>query len=214
MLVNRLMSHKGHPLKLPVAVVSFEGTLMSCDVEGWADEWANTSQCPGDDWVKKALANPSSFWTWPMASSCSGSLWERCAVEKPPRHLASIKHWLQLRGSPGLVYVAGEDSSKRNKVVFPALQHLADSCGQADRMMLEEVPHAGHNLHRDAPEAVKAILKKVILHRAASVQKSQSPAWAFLSSSSMEKGRLITLLVGLASASLLFLVKCRRRNQK
>lgn len=173
-LVDDLMVLKGRPLKLPIAVLSFEGTLMPCDVKGWAEEWSNTSTCPRDDWVKKALADPSSSWTWPMARACSGSLWEQCAVEKPPRHLASIEQWLRLPGSPGFVYVAGEKSSKRNQIVFPALRRVADSSGYPDKLMIEEVPTSGHNLHRDAPDAVKAILKDVILQRSPSAPMSWS----------------------------------------
>ncbi|CAE8643687.1 unnamed protein product [Polarella glacialis] len=36
----------GRPPSMPIAAISFEGSLMPCDVEGWAQEWAEAAEPP------------------------------------------------------------------------------------------------------------------------------------------------------------------------
>merc|ERR1712061_818163 len=103
----------------PEAVFSFEGSLILCEVESWAEDWAARATPPDDEWVHVELVNPLSKWTWPMARACAGSLWRRCGQECPARHLMSIERWLALLESPCLVYVAGERSSWCRQYVFP-----------------------------------------------------------------------------------------------
>merc|ERR1712086_1028272 len=107
-------------------------------------------------------------WTWSMASSCSASLWQRCNIETPERHLASIQRWLELPGSPGLVYVAGIKSSDCNQVIFPALQQLSKACNKESCLRVEEVEDAGHNLCDDAPQHVKTLLADILIGRSES----------------------------------------------
>jgi len=149
----------GKAPRLPEAVMSFEGSLMPCDVLGWAEDWAKMSDPPGDSWIKQAIDDPQSQWTWDMARECSGALVARCASE-PPRHLASISSWLRLHRSPGFIYVAGSRSEKRNKDVFPALRNLAME--DVAQLRIEEIPGAGHNLHREAPNAVRNIIASAV----------------------------------------------------
>jgi pimeloyl-ACP methyl ester carboxylesterase len=161
-LADALSAVRQSKLQLPVAVISFEGTLLHCDVEGWADDWAKSDKEWSEDWIRNTFADPYSQWTWPLSQACCGSLWERCKKDEPARHLASIKQWLQLPNSPGLIYAAGAKSSKRNQHIFPALRTISDSCGKKHKMLIEEVKDAGHNLSRDKPESVKAIIDKAL----------------------------------------------------
>ncbi|CAE7649737.1 unnamed protein product [Symbiodinium sp. CCMP2592] len=141
-----------------VAVLSFEGSLMPCDVDGWAADWALSATPPKDEhWIRPALEDPGSQWTWFMARACCRSLMERCAAD-PPVHLRSIAQFLQLPEGPRFFYVAGAESKKRNDVVFPALKKA--SAGSPGRLELKEIPHAGHNMHRDAPKAVRTIFSE------------------------------------------------------
>ncbi|CAE7377062.1 hypothetical protein AK812_SmicGene21979 [Symbiodinium microadriaticum] len=143
---------------LPVAVLSFEGSLMPCDVDGWAADWALSTTPPKDEhWIQPALEDPGSQWTWFMARACCRSLMERCAAD-PPVHLRSISQFLLLPAGPRFFYVAGAESKKRNDMVFPALKKA--SAGSPGRLELKEIPHAGHNMHRDAPEAVRLIFSE------------------------------------------------------
>lgn len=157
------LSELKHPkLELPMAVISFEGTLLHCDVEGWADDWANSDEEWDEIWIKETFADPYSKWTWPLSQACCGSLWERCKKDEPARHLASIKRWLQLPNSPGLIYAAGEQSSERNQHIFPVLRDVSESCRRSDKLLVEEVKKAGHNLNHDEPDSVKAIIDKAL----------------------------------------------------
>merc|ERR1712194_769345 len=152
----------------------------ACDVDGWADSYASEAEAPEEDWIADCLEDPTSEWTWPMASACSASLWHRCEVEKPERGLASIQRWLSLPGSPGLVYVAGVDSSDRNQVVFPALEKLCKDRNNKRCLRLEKVKGAEHDLNLDAPQRVKTLLADVLLGRNESEQAAEAAAAALL----------------------------------
>lgn len=152
-MAERLEALGGQPFPLPWAVFSFEGTLMAADVEGWADDWAERDEPIDEDWCWEALNDPEGGWTWPMARSCAASLWARCASE-PPRHLASIRRWLEMPDSPGFIYVAGEQSAERNAKVFPALRQIAEEGGNEELLRIVELKGAGHNMADDAPDAV------------------------------------------------------------
>lgn len=154
-LIAAVHAHHGRPPSTPLAVLIFEGTLMPCDVEGWADDWATMQRPPDEQWIRDALSNPDSKWTWDMARLCAGACYSRCASE-PPRHLATLRSWLALSTSPGITYVAGERSASRNERVFPALRNLSHAGGAL--LQIIEVKGAGHNMHRDAPGAVRDII--------------------------------------------------------
>ncbi|CAE7389929.1 wc-1 [Symbiodinium pilosum] len=146
------------PKPLPVAAFSFEGSLMPCDVDGWAADWAlSPKPLESEDWILPAMEAPSSQWTWFMARACCRSLMERCAAS-PPAHLHSITQFMQLAEGPRFFYVAGALSKKRNDVVFPALKHAAAATPK--RLEIKEIPHAGHNMMHDQPEAVKQIFRE------------------------------------------------------
>ncbi|CAE8618331.1 unnamed protein product [Polarella glacialis] len=101
----------GRPPSMPIAAFSFEGSLMPCDVEGWAQEWAEAAEPP--DGTEEDLDQPGSQWTWPMVKACAGSLFANCD-SSPPRQLASIQRWLELPEGPRFIYVAGSDASSAN----------------------------------------------------------------------------------------------------
>jgi len=161
-LVTQLQSMHMPLTNLPEAVCSFEGTLVSCEVEGWAKDWEGREAAPDDEWVHVELINPLSEWTWPMARACAGSLWCRCGQECPARHLASIERWLALPESPCFVYVAGERSSWCRQHVFSALQQVSGASANVQKLQLEEVSDAGHNMNRHQPEVVKELLRTII----------------------------------------------------
>mmetsp|Transcript_29135 Transcript_29135/g.52177 ORF Transcript_29135/g.52177 Transcript_29135/m.52177 type:complete len:291 (-) Transcript_29135:69-941(-) len=146
----------GRSPSMPVAAFSFEGSLMPCDVEGWAQEWADATKPP--DGIEKDCKQPGSHWTWPMVKACSGCLCADCA-SSPPRQLASIQRWLELPQGPRFIYVAGAKSFKRNNIVFPALKSVLQSSGAPDdRLQIEEIPHSGHGMDMDAPAEVRKII--------------------------------------------------------
>ncbi|CAE8724598.1 unnamed protein product [Polarella glacialis] len=148
----------GRPPSMPIAAISFEGSLMQCDVEGWAQEWAEAAEPPNG--TKPYLETPGSHWTWPMVRACAGSL---CANfdSSPPRQLASIQRWLELPQGPRFIYVAGSDgnSTKRSNVIFPALKSVLQSSGAPDdRLQIKIIPNAGHEMNHDAPAEVHKII--------------------------------------------------------
>ncbi|CAE8608268.1 unnamed protein product [Polarella glacialis] len=146
----------GRSPSMPVAAFSFERSLMPCDMEGWAQEWAHATKPP--DGIEKDCKQPGSHWTWPMVKACAGSLCANCA-SSPPRQLASTQRWLELPQGPRFIYVAGAKSSKRNNVVFPALKSVLQSSeAPDDRLQIEEIPHSGHGIDMDAPAEVRKII--------------------------------------------------------
>mmetsp|Transcript_56446 Transcript_56446/g.101499 ORF Transcript_56446/g.101499 Transcript_56446/m.101499 type:complete len:105 (+) Transcript_56446:3-317(+) len=96
-----------------------------------------------------------------MARACCRSLMERCA-SSPPLHLDSIHRYLQIPAGPRFFYVAGAQSKKRNDIVFPALTN-ASTGTLPGRLEIKEIPNAGHNMQRDAPEAVKQIFHEALV---------------------------------------------------
>jgi len=157
-------------LGTPVAAVSFEGSLLPCDVEGWADDWAKRDEPPlagkpEDDeepWIREALNDPKSMWTWPMVKACCASLWARC-TSKPPRHLTSIRNWLQLPQRPAFVYIGGKDSGRHiEDHVFASLRSISEEIGMSDSLKLGHIDKSGHNLHMEAPNAVKTFLTSAL----------------------------------------------------
>eukprot|EP00931_Biecheleriopsis_adriatica_P123466 TRINITY_DN98504_c0_g1_i1.p1 TRINITY_DN98504_c0_g1~~TRINITY_DN98504_c0_g1_i1.p1 ORF type:complete len:293 (-),score=79.12 TRINITY_DN98504_c0_g1_i1:214-1092(-) len=151
-------------LRPPVAAVSLEGSLLLCDVEGWTDDWAKRDKAPmaekpEDDeepWIREALEDPNSRWTWPMAKACCASLWARCSK---PRHLASIRSWMQLPERPTYVYIGGKDSGEHiEEEVFASLRSIAEELGSSDALKLGHIDNSGHNLNEDAPDAVREFL--------------------------------------------------------
>ncbi|CAE8634188.1 unnamed protein product [Polarella glacialis] len=146
----------GRPPSMPIAAFSFEGSLMPCDVEGWAQEWAEATESP--DGLKEDLDQPGSQWTWPMVKACAGSLIANCD-SSPPRQLASIQRWLELPQGPRFIYMAGAKSSKRNNIIFPALKSVLQSSGAPDdRLQIKVIPNAGHGMEWDAPDGVRKII--------------------------------------------------------
>jgi len=153
------------PLGPPVAAVSFEGSLLPCDVEGWAEDWAKRDEPPltgkpEDEescWIRGALNDPKSTWTWPMAKACCASLWARCMSE-PPRHLTSIRKWMELPQRPSFFYIGGKDSGHHiEEHVFASLRSISEEIGMSS-LKLGHIDKSGHNLHREAPDEVKAFL--------------------------------------------------------
>jgi len=148
---------QGQPARLPLAVFSFEGSLMNVDVNGWAQNYVDATEPPSERWIDEALSRPDTAWTWPMARHCCRSLIARCA-EEPPRGLASIERWLQLPGSPGFVYVAGRQSQSTNRVIFPALREISNRVASGATLRTVKINGAGHNLNYDNPQAVADVI--------------------------------------------------------
>ncbi|CAE8625146.1 unnamed protein product [Polarella glacialis] len=149
----------GRPPSMPTAAFSFEGSLMPCDVAGWAQAWAEAAE-PPDGLKEEDLDQPGSHWTWPMVKACAGSLCANCD-SSPPKQLASIQRWLELPQGPRFIYVAGAtgNSAKRNEVIFPALKSVLQSSGAPDdRLQIEVIPNAGHGMNNDAPGEVRKII--------------------------------------------------------
>lgn len=165
------------PVRPPVMVLSFEGTLLPCDVLGWVQQFIRFANPPPDPWLNKALSDPQSDWTWGMAQECAASCLLHCGT-LPASHLESVRRWLKLPDGPGLVYIAGEESAERNSEVFPALRACVPTT-KPDSLLLLEVPHAGHKMTEAAPEAVRDLLARLL--------GNQTP-WSFaLTSSSVSQ---------------------------
>lgn len=198
-LASRLQALSGQRIPLPLAVFSFEGSLVAADVEGWADDWAARTEPLDEDWCQEVLEDPAADWTWPMASSCAASLWARCEAT-PPRHLASISRWLQVPGSPGLVYVAGENSADRNAKVFPALTEAAAAAGAGMLLQIVELKGAGHGMETDAPAAVRCAVATALrptlqLPESCVATSSRSPSRLWLSLSLIASAAVLGLLL-------------------
>ena len=139
----------------PVAALSFEGTLLPCDVDGWADEWAR-SVTPFD-WLSGDLHAPGSPWTWRMVRACAASLSSTCRSE---HNLDGLRLWLKIPQGPPFFYIAGANPVERNEIVLPVLRGLLGaSKGSGHRILVIE--NAGHMMEDDAPEEIRRLVAKL-----------------------------------------------------
>lgn len=148
----------GRPPPKPLVAISMEGSLLPCDVDGWAADLADpnsasASQLHGSDKVKEC--------------TLAADLQERCGNENPPRGLQSISRWLEYKDGPPFAYMAGVRSGIRTKIVFPALEALLnESKAPASKLEIQVVPHAGHEMYINNPRGTRRGFENILLESA------------------------------------------------
>lgn len=161
----RLTDLNGKPVSEPVAAISLEGSLLPCDVEGWAAELANPMS---------AAAQQLHGWEKVKQCTMAADLYQRCYVASPPRHLRSIRRWLTMKGGPPFVYFAGTRDGIRTDIVFPVLEAMLQSItAPAARLVFKMVPNSGHEMNADNAEGTMLNFEHVLSARAGFMSASE-----------------------------------------
>mmetsp|Transcript_24219 Transcript_24219/g.53756 ORF Transcript_24219/g.53756 Transcript_24219/m.53756 type:complete len:367 (-) Transcript_24219:23-1123(-) len=143
------------PLSKPLAAISLEGSLMQVDVEGWAADLGNPNSGP-------AMALQG----WERAKQCTiaADIQERCEGEDPPRHMQSVRRWLEWEDGPPFAYVAGCLSGPRTQVVFKALENLLHNAGvPPSKLEIHIVPRSRHPMNADNPQGTAQAFERILL---------------------------------------------------